>query len=175
MGVNTIHAGRSIPDDIHVVIEIPAHSGPVKYEIDKESGAVFVDRFLTVAMHYQWHYGYVPQTLAKDGDPVDVLVLAPFHVICACVIRCRPVGMLVMEDECGIDHKVLAVPVDHITRHYKKIKNYDDLPESLLATIVHFFKHYKDLDDKKWVKLQGWEDVEAARKEIITSVKRYEE
>lgn len=174
MGVHTIHAGHAIPDDIHVVIEIPAHGGPVKYEIDKDSGAIFVDRFLTTSMHYPGHYGYIPKTLAEDGDPVDVLVLAPFNLICGCVVRCRPVGMLGMEDEAGIDHKILAVPVDHITRHYRAIQNYDDLPASLLRTIAHFFEHYKDLNANKWVKLQGWEDVKAARQEIIESVKRFE-
>jgi inorganic pyrophosphatase len=173
MSLCYVDAGRNVPNEVNVVIEIPANGDPVKYEVDKKSGALFVDRFMTTAMHYPCNYGYIPQTLAEDGDPVDVLVVAPFPILSGSVIRCRPVGKLVMTDEAGEDSKILAVPIDKASVLYRNIKSPQDLPESFLQTITHFFQHYKDLEPGKWVKVTGWQDGEAARDEIINSIERY--
>lgn len=172
MGLKRVKAGKDVPNDINVIIEIPALSPPVKYEVDKESGAVFVDRFMTTAMFYPCNYGYVPETLSEDGDPVDVLVVTPIPLIASSVIRCRPVGMLKMTDESGVDAKILAVPVSKLTKEYDRVESYTDLPAGLLKSIEHFFEHYKDLEPNKWVKIDGWADIEAAKAEIIASVKR---
>lgn len=168
-----IGPGKKTPDEMNVVIEIPSHSDPIKYEVDKETGALCVDRFLGTAMYYPCNYGYVPQTLSEDGDPVDVLVVAPFPLLIGCVIACRPVGMLEMEDESGIDAKILAVPVDKLSTLYHGIKTWEDLPAQLTNSIKHFFEHYKDLEKNKWVKVKAWKGVEAAQEEILTSIKRY--
>ena len=173
MSLNSVHPGKNIPNDINVIIEIPAHSDPVKYEVDKDSGAVFVDRFMGTAMHYPCNYGYVPETLSEDNDPVDVLVVTPVPLISGSVIRCRPVGVLKMTDDGGVDAKILAVPVDKLTALYSDISNYRDMPTPLLSQISHFFQHYKDLEPGKWVKIDGWADVEEAKKEIMDSVERY--
>jgi inorganic pyrophosphatase len=165
--------GRDVPNDINVVIEIPTQSHPVKYEVDKETGTMSVDRFMSTAMYYPCNYGYVPQTLSEDGDPVDVLVITPFPLITGSVIRCRPLGLLKMEDESGIDGKILAVPIDKLTHMYANIKTLKDLPEAMLATIAHFFEHYKDLEKGKWVKVKGWEDFAAVKEELESSIKRY--
>lgn len=175
MGLRMVAAGRQIPEDINVVIEIPARSEPVKYEVDKDTGVLMVDRFLATSMHYPCDYGYVPGTLSEDGDPVDVLVIAPFPLQAGVVVRCRPVGMLRMTDESGPDAKVLAVPVSKLSQMYDHIKKPDDFGKVFLDSIVHFFEHYKDLESGKWVKLAGWEGVEAAKAEILASVKRYKE
>lgn len=175
MSLNQVVAGRNVPDEINVVIEIPANGDPVKYEVDKQSGALFVDRFMSTAMHYPCNYGYVPMTLSEDGDPVDVLVLAPIRLLSGCVIRCRPIGLMEMEDEAGPDCKILAVPVDKTSPIYKDVKSHLDLPKSLLDTIAHFFAHYKDLEPGKWVKVNGWQDGDKAKIEIISSIKRYQE
>lgn len=175
MGIENLQPGKQVPDDINVVIEIPSNSSPIKYEIDKETGMMAVDRFLGTAMFYPCEYGFVPHTLSEDGDPVDVLVVSPFPLIHGAVIRCRPVGMLRMTDESGKDAKILAVPVDKLTIHYQHVKKPEDLGKGLMDAIEHFFKHYKDLEVGKWVKVDGWEDVEAARVEIVASVKRYEQ
>jgi len=143
--------------------------------VDKESGAVFVDRFLTTAMYYPCNYGYVPRTLSGDGDPVDVLVVAQFSLPPGVVVRCRPIGMLAMTDEAGEDAKLLAVPVDKLTPMYKNVKTTGDLPQILLDQISHFFEHYKDLEPGKFVKVQGWRGVEDAAKEIMDGVLRYNE
>ncbi len=173
MNLKHIPAGKNLPDDINVVIEIPAHSAPpVKYEIDKDSGAVFVDRFVSTAMHYPCNYGFVPQTLSEDGDPVDVLVVAPVALPPGSVIRCRPVGVLMMEDESGMDAKVVAVPVSKLTPLYNDVQKCDDLPALLLQQIKHFFEHYKDLEPGKWVKVTGWGDIDAARNEIMKSFEK---
>jgi inorganic pyrophosphatase len=174
MSLNAIKAGQDVPNDMNVVIEIPMHAAPVKYEVDKASGALFVDRFMSTAMFYPANYGYIPQTLSDDGDPVDVLVVAPTPLLSGSVIRCRVVGMLNMTDESGVDAKLLAVPVDKLSKLYRSVKTHEDLPESLLQSIAHFFEHYKDLEEGKWVKVEGWEGPEAARHEILSSIKRYE-
>ena len=173
MSLDKVTPGRDVPNDINVIIEIPSHSDPVKYEVDKETGALFVDRFMSTAMFYPCNYGYIPHTLSEDGDPVDVLVVTPLPLISGSVIRCRPLGVLNMSDEAGVDAKLIAVPVDKLSVLYKECKSTDDLPPSLLAQISHFFEHYKDLENGKWVKVEGWAGVEEAKAEIVASVKRY--
>ncbi len=173
MNLEQITAGKDIPNNINVVIEIPAHSSPVKYELDKESGAMMVDRFMATAMFYPANYGFVPHTLSEDGDPVDVLVVTPHPLITGAVICCRPVGMLKMTDESGVDAKIIAVPVDKLSPLYTDISSTDDLPELLLSQISHFFEHYKDLEKGKWVKIDGWASADEAKTEILSSQKRY--
>ncbi|GFS21655.1 MAG: inorganic pyrophosphatase [Oceanospirillales bacterium LUC14_002_19_P2] len=174
MSFEQIPAGKDIPNDFNVIIEIPANSDPVKYEIDKDSDAVFVDRFMATPMFYPANYGYIPQTLADDGDPIDVLVVTPYPVIHGSVIRCRAVGVLNMTDEKGEDVKLLAVPHDKLTNLYKDVKDYRDLPELLVRQIQHFFENYKDLEEGKWVKVESWEGPEAAREAIVQSVEAYQ-
>lgn len=175
MGLERVPSGKDLPNDFNVVIEIPMHSDPVKYEVDKESGAIFVDRFMSTAMHYPCNYGYIPHTIAGDGDPVDVLVLTQFALPPGVVVRCRPIGMLKMVDEAGEDAKLLAVPVDKLTPMYRSVQSPRDLPQILLDQISHFFEHYKDLEPGKFVKVQGWADIEDAKKEIMTGVERYQQ
>ena len=174
MSLKKVASGRDLPEEINVIIEIPAHAEPVKYEVDKDSGAMFVDRFMATCMHYPCNYGYVPHTLSEDGDPVDVLVPTPFPLMGGSVIRCRPVGVLNMTDESGSDAKLIAVPVSKLTPIYKDVHETKDLSELLLNQIEHFFEHYKDLEPGKWVKIEGWDNAEAAKKEITDSVARYE-
>lgn len=174
MNVEQIAAGKSLPDDVNVIIEIPQHADPVKYEVDKDSGALMVDRFMATAMHYPCNYGYIPHTLCGDGDPADVLVVAPFALVPGSVIRCRPVGVLQMTDESGEDAKILAVPVDKLTPLYSEVKEPADMPRMLLDQITHFFEHYKDLEKGKWVKVNGWEGADAARREIMDAAKRHQ-
>lgn len=173
MILDRVPAGNDLPDDINVIIEIPAHSDPVKYEVDKETGAMFVDRFMTAAMFYPCNYGYIPNTLSDDGDPADVLVVTPIPLISGSVIRCRAVGVLNMDDESGGDAKLIAVPHDKLSVLYRDVKEATDLPPLLLQQITHFFEHYKDLEPNKWVKMKDWGDAEAARKEIMESVERH--
>lgn len=175
MRLENLPAGKQVPDDINVVIEIPSHASPIKYELDKESGMVMVDRFLTTSMFYPCEYGFVPHTLSEDGDPVDVLVVSPFSLFPGSVIRCRPIGMLRMTDESGKDAKILAVPVNKLTPRYQHVNKPADLGQETIDAIEHFFTHYKDLDKGKWVKVDGWEDIEAAKQEILASVKRYQD
>jgi len=175
MGLERVPSGKDLPNDFNVVIEIPMHSDPVKYEVDKESGAVFVDRFMSTAMHYPCNYGYIPHTIAGDGDPVDVLVMTQFALPPGVVVRCRPIGMLKMVDEAGEDAKLLAVPVDKLTPMYRSVQSPRDLPQVLLDQISHFFEHYKDLEPGKFVKVQGWADIEEAKKEIMAGVDRYQQ
>jgi inorganic pyrophosphatase len=175
MNLDRVDSGNDVPNEINVIIEIPAHSDPVKYELDKETGAMFVDRFMSSAMHYPCNYGYVPHTLSRDGDPVDVLVLSPAPLISGAVIRCRPVGVLRMADESGDDAKVLALPVDKLTKSYLRVDSYRDLPRDLLDRIAHFFEHYKDLDEGKWVRVDGWGGVDEAKQEILNSVRMYQD
>ncbi|MDA8693918.1 inorganic diphosphatase [Pseudomonadales bacterium] len=170
MSINDIPAGKNLPDEINVIIEIPANSDPVKYEVDKDTGALLVDRFMATAMFYPCNYGYIPNTLSEDGDPLDVLVPTPYPLINGAVIKCRPVGVLKMEDESGIDAKLIAVPVDKLSVIYRDIKEATDLPALLLQQIEHFFEHYKDLEKGKWVKVQGWADAAEAKVEIIKAV-----
>ena len=173
MNFDNIAPGKDIPNDINVAIEIPANSSPIKYEIDKESHAVFVDRFMATPMFYPANYGYVPNTLSEDGDPLDVLVVTPYAVVPGSVIRARPVGILNMSDEAGKDAKILAVPHSKLTTLYDNIQNYSDLPELLIKQIEHFFENYKDLEAGKWVKVDGWADAEAARQEVLKSVEAF--
>jgi len=175
MNLDRVTPGRDVPNDFNVIIEIPMNADPIKYEVDKATGAMFVDRFMSTAMHYPCNYGYVPRTLSGDGDPVDVLVISPFPLITGVVVRCRPVGMLRMEDEAGEDTKVLAVPIDKLTNLYRHIESPRDVPEARLATIAHFFEHYKDLERGKWVKVKGWVGAAEAKKEILDGIKRYKQ
>ena len=172
MSLNEVDSGRDIPNDINVVIEIPMNADPVKYEVDKNTGTLFVDRFMATPMFYPVNYGYIPNTLSQDGDPVDALVIAPAPLLSGSVVRCRPIGMLKMTDESGVDAKLLTVPVTKLTKLYDNIKSYQDLPKTFLASIEHFFSHYKDLEEGKWVKVDGWDGIEAAHAEIISSVQR---
>jgi len=163
MDLSRIPIGRNPPHEVNVVIEIPQGGAPVKYEIDKASGAMFVDRFLHTAMFYPANYGFVPHTLSEDGDPIDVLVIGPTPVVSGCVLRARPIGALLMEDDKGLDEKVLAVPVDDLHPFYRNVSSLRDLPEIMLQQIEHFFVHYKDLEKGKWAKVQRWaEPLEAA-------------
>jgi len=173
MNLDRVISGTNVPVDVNVIIEIPAHSDPVKYEVDKDSGAMFVDRFMTTAMHYPCNYGYIPHTLSADGDPVDVMVTTPVPLISGSVIRCRPVGVLKMTDESGDDAKILAVPIDALSRLYLNAHDINDMPTTLLDQIAHFFEHYKDLDEGKWVRVDGWRGVGDARAEIMASVEMY--
>ena len=173
MDFDKVPAGKELPDDINVAIEIPANSNPIKYEIDKDSHALFVDRFMATPMFYPANYGYIPQTLSEDGDPLDVLVVTPYPVAPGSVIRSRPVGILKMSDEAGVDAKLIAVPHSKLTPLYDEVKEYSDLPQLLISQIEHFFENYKDLEPGKWVKVDGWDSAEAARKEIQASEERY--
>ncbi len=166
MNFDKIPAGKSLPDDFYVVIEIPANSSPVKYEVDKDMGAVMVDRFMATPMFYPANYGFIPNTLSEDGDPLDVLVITPYPVVPGAIIRCRPVGVLNMSDEAGQDAKLLAVPHGKLTTIYDDINDIDDVPELLIKQIEHFFENYKDLEKGKWVKVDKWEGREAARQAI---------
>ncbi len=170
MSYQAIPPGKKPPQDIYVVIEIPAQHSPIKYEIDKDSETLFVDRFLGTAMFYPANYGYIPNTLSEDGDPLDVLVVAPHPVAPGAVIRARPVGMLMMEDESGLDAKLVAVPHDKLSPAYAHVQEIEDLPPQLLAQIKHFFEHYKDLEPGKWVKVTGWAGREAAEAEVLKAI-----
>ncbi|MCB1826118.1 MAG: inorganic diphosphatase [Candidatus Competibacteraceae bacterium] len=175
MILDRVGAGHNLPDEFNVIIEIPAHSDPVKYEVDKESGALFVDRFMNTAMHYPCNYGYIPNTLCEDGDPLDVLVVAPLPVISGCVVRCRPLGVLKMTDEGGGDAKLLAVPIKKECALYDDIESVQQMPKAQLNQIAHFFQHYKDLDTGKWVRLDGWGNLEEAKAEVLKSVELYKQ
>lgn len=174
MILENVTPGKNLPEEVNVIVEIPALSDPIKYEVDKDTGAMFVDRFMLTCMHYPCNYGYVPKTLSEDGDPLDVLVPTPNPLISGAVIECRPVGVLNMEDESGIDTKLIAVPVSKITPLYDDVKEAIDLPSLLLNQIKHFFEHYKDLDNGKWVKVVDWSDAAEAKRQIEESVKRFE-
>ena len=170
MSYNSIPAGKELPHDIFVAIEIPANSSPIKYEIDKDYDALMVDRFMATPMFYPANYGYIPNTLSEDGDPLDVLVVTPYPVVPGSVIRARPIGILNMSDEAGQDAKLLAVPHDKLTALYQDVKEYSDLPELLIKQIEHFFENYKDLEPGKWVKVDGWAGVEEAKAAIQKAV-----
>lgn len=173
MGYSTIPAGKDLPNDIYVTIEIPANASPIKYEIDKEMDALLVDRFMAAPMFYPANYGYINNTLADDGDALDVLVITPYPVAPGSVIRARPVGVLKMSDEAGGDEKLLAVPHEKLSQLYNDIHDIDDVPQLLKDQIVHFFEHYKDLEKGKWVKVEGWENADAAREAIMKSAAAY--
>jgi inorganic pyrophosphatase len=173
MSLHNVTAGAKAPDEFNVIIEIPMNADPIKYEVDKETSAIFVDRFLGTSMHYPTNYGYVPKTLSGDGDPVDVLVVTPVPLIPGVVVTCRPIGILKMQDEAGDDAKVLAVPIPKILSLYNWEKP-EDLSAARLKVIAHFFEHYKDLEPGKWVKILGWEGPDAARKEIVDGIAAYQ-
>jgi len=173
MSFNNIPVGKDAPNDVFVAIEIPANHAPIKYEIEKEYDALMVDRFMATPMFYPANYGYIPQTLADDGDALDVLVVTPYPVAPGSVIRCRPIGVLNMTDEAGEDAKLVAVPHTKITKMYDGVEDITDLPQLLRDQIAHFFENYKDLEVGKWVKVEGWEGVEAAKKAIVDSIEAY--
>jgi inorganic pyrophosphatase len=172
MRIDAIQTGKNPPDDINVIIEVPVGGEPIKYEMDKASGTLFVDRFLYTPMRYPGNYGFVPHTLSADGDPIDVLVCNTRAIVPGAVMNCRPVGVLVMEDEAGGDEKIIAVPSNKITRRYEAIKTATDLPEITRQQIQHFFEHYKDLEPGKWVKLKSWGDVTVAKQLIVEAIER---
>lgn len=171
MGIEFVKIGDNPPEEINVVIEVPKGASAVKYEMDKDSGMIFVDRLIATPMYYPAHYGFIPHTLSEDGDPLDVLVVEEENLVPGCVIPVRPIGVLIMEDESGKDEKILAVPTSSITKRYKDISSYKDLPETLIGQIKHFFEHYKDLEEGKWVKVTGWEGLESAKEIIQSSIK----
>jgi inorganic pyrophosphatase len=173
MSLFNVTAGKKVPHEFNVIIEIPMNADPIKYEVDKESGALFVDRFMMTAMHYPANYGYVPQTIAEDHDPVDVLVHTPFPLVPGVVVRCRPLGALRMDDESGGDAKLLAVPTDDICPLFVHWKTIADVPDIRLRQIQHFFEHYKDLEAGKWVKVLGWAGLDVAHAEVMNGLKRY--
>ncbi len=175
MSFEKVPAGKNLPHDLNVIIEIPANSSPVKYEIDKDSDAIFVDRFMAAPMFYPANYGYINETLADDGDALDVLVITPHPVLTGSVIRCRAVGILNMTDEAGEDAKLVAVPHEKLTQMYNDVHDINDLPEMLLNQIKHFFENYKTLEKGKWVKVEGWSDAAAARAAIEASAKAYQD
>jgi inorganic pyrophosphatase len=172
MRLDAISPGANPPHEINVVIEVPIGGEPIKYEMDKASGALFVDRFLYTAMRYPGNYGFIPHTLSADGDPCDVIVANTRAIAPGAVMSCRPVGVLLMEDEAGGDEKIIAVPSNKLTRRYEKVENYSDLPQITLQQIEHFFSHYKDLESGKWVRVLGWGDAERARQIITESMTR---
>lgn len=172
MGLGSVPTGNNPPEEINVVIEIPKDSEPVKYEVDKQSGAIFVDRILSTPMRYPCNYGYVPHTLCGDGDPADVLVVLPLPLVPGSVIRCRPVGVLRMSDEAGSDEKLLAVPVDKVFSGYAHINDIAQVSGHWLERIGHFFEHYKDLEKGKWVKLDGWGGAQEAKKILLQAIAR---
>ncbi len=172
MDITQVSAGRNPPTDLHALIEIPVGGTPVKYELDKRSGAMFVDRFLHTAMFYPGNYGFIPQTLSEDGDPIDVLVIAPVAVASGAIIRCRPVGALLMEDNAGLDEKVIAVPVDDLHPFYSGIEEYTDLPQIMRDQIAHFFNHYKDLEHGKWTEIGAWVNSKKSQDLIMAAIAR---
>lgn len=173
MSLQKVTPGAKAPDQFNVIIEIPMNADPIKYEVDKESGALFVDRFMSTAMHYPCNYGYIPQTLSDDGDPVDVLVITPFPLHPGVVVTCRPIGVLKMDDEAGGDAKLLAVPIDKVLGIYTHWQKPEDLNDLRLQQIQHFFEHYKDLEPGKWVKVKGWEGPDSAREEVRSGMAAY--
>jgi inorganic pyrophosphatase len=172
MRLDAVPAGQNPPEDINVIIEVPVGGEPIKYEMDKASGTLFVDRFLYTPMRYPGNYGFVPHTLSADGDPIDVLVCNTRAIVPGAVMNCRPVGVLVMEDDAGGDEKVIAVPSLKLTRRYARVRNYTDLPDITVQQIQHFFEHYKDLEPGKWVKIDHWGDADEARRLISEAMVR---
>jgi inorganic pyrophosphatase len=172
MRIDAISIGNNPPDDVNVVIEVPVGGQPIKYELDKEAGTLVVDRFLYTPMTYPGNYGFVPHTLSGDGDPIDVLVCNTRQLIPGCLINVRPIGVLIMEDNAGLDEKVIAVPSPHLTRRYENVTDYTDLPDITLKQVEHFFEHYKDLEPGKWVKIGGWHDAAFAKKMIMEAIER---
>ena len=173
MSFEKVKTGKDVPNDVNVIIEIPLDSEPVKYEVDKKSGAIFVDRMLTTAMRYPCNYGYVPHTLCGDGDPLDAMVVMPVRLIPGSVINCRPIGVLLMKDEAGTDEKLLVVPGNKVTPLYKDVETIRQMPPPVLDQIAHFFEHYKDLEKGTWVKIEGWDGPKDAKRLIVESIARF--
>ena len=173
MHIEFITSGKNVPKEINVVIEVPVGGEPIKYEMDKEAGTLFVDRFLYTSMRYPGNYGFIPHTLSDDGDPVDVLVANQRAIVPGAVMACRPIGVLKMQDEAGGDEKIIAVPVPRLTRRYENVHNYLDLPDITVQQIQHFFEHYKDLEPGKWVKVLGWGNAIEAESLIMDGIERY--
>lgn len=173
MRIDAISIGKNPPEDVNVIVEVPVGGQPIKYEMDKDAGALVVDRFLYTPMTYPGNYGFVPHTLSEDGDPIDVLICNTRPLVPGCVINVRPIGVMIMEDDGGKDEKIIAVPSPKLTRRYDKIQNYTDMPEITLKQIEHFFEHYKDLEPGKWVKIGGWQGVDVAKTLIIEAIARY--
>ena len=172
MNIDKLLTGTNPPEDINVIIEVPIGGEPIKYEMDKASGALVVDRFLYTSMRYPGNYGFIPHTLSEDGDPCDVIVCNTRAIAPGAIINCRPVGVLLMEDESGGDEKILAVPSTKLTRRYEKVREHTDLPEITVHQIEHFFEHYKDLEKTKWVKILGWGDSAKAKALIMDAIER---
>ncbi|MAU40780.1 MAG: inorganic diphosphatase [Kordiimonas sp.] len=175
MSLDNVRAGLNPPEEINVIIEVPAGGAPVKYEMHKRSGALLVDRILHTPMRYPANYGFIPHTMSEDGDPTDVLVVCQHELVPGCIIRARPIGVLLMEDEAGMDEKLIAVPDTKTDPTYEGVKSYTDLPQLLLDQIRHFFEHYKDLESDKWVKVIGWEDADVAMEKISEGIRRENE
>lgn len=172
MHLEAIAIGRDVPREVNVIVEVPVGGEPIKYEMDKASGTLVVDRFLYTSMRYPGNYGFIPHTLSDDGDPCDVLIANQRGIVPGAIVAVRPVGVLRMQDEAGGDEKIVAVPVPRLTRRYEKVHNYTDLPEITLQQIEHFFQHYKDLETTKWVKVLGWGDAREAEAMILQSIER---
>jgi inorganic pyrophosphatase len=173
MRIDAIKIGNNPPEDVNVIVEVPVGGDPIKYELDKEAGALVVDRFLYTPMHYPGNYGFVPHTLSEDGDPIDVLIASTRPLVPGCVINVRPIGVLMMEDNSGKDEKIIAVPSPKLTLRYEKVHEYTDMPDITIKQIEHFFEHYKDLEPGKWVKLDGWRGATDARRLIVEAIERY--
>lgn len=172
MNLAAVSIGKNPPEEVNVVIEVPIGGEPIKYEMDKDSGALMVDRFLYTSMRYPGNYGFIPHTLSDDGDPVDVIVANTRAIVPGAIMSCRIVGVLMMEDEAGGDEKLVAVPSSKLTKRYDSVKNYTDLPEITLKQIEHFFEHYKDLEPNKWVKITGWRDAAFAKEKVLEGIAR---
>jgi len=172
MRIEAIPVGDNPPDDVNVIIEVPVGGQPIKYEMDKEAGVLVVDRFLHTPMTYPGNYGFVPHTLSEDGDPIDVLVCNTRQLVPGCVINVRPIGALMMEDDSGMDEKIIAVPTPHLTKRYEGVYDFSDLPQITLQQIQHFFEHYKDLEPGKWVQIGDWRDAAAAKRMIENAIER---
>jgi inorganic pyrophosphatase len=172
MDITKIPPGRNPPEEVNVLIEVPLRADPIKYELDKKTGAIFVDRYLYTTMFYPCNYGFIPNTLSDDGDPIDVMVVGRMPVLPGAILRARPIGVLKMVDEAGNDEKILAVPIDKITPVHRAVRSYTDIPELDLARIAHFFEHYKDLEPDKWVKIEGWGGPEEAHELIMAAIAR---
>lgn len=172
MNLDKISIGKNPPHDVNVVIEVPMNAAPVKYEFDKEIGAPVVDRFLSTPMYYPCNYGFIPHTMADDGDPLDVLVVSRYPLIVGCVINVKPIGVILMSDEKGNDEKIIAVPSGKLHKAYNDVNHLSDLPQGFLAEIIHFFERYKDLEDGKWVKVTGSDSAEKAREVILSSIEK---
>ncbi len=173
MRIDKVSYGDNWPEEVNVIIEIPSHGDPVKYEVDKDTGAMFVDRFMTAAMHYPCNYGYIPKTLSSDGDPIDVLVLAPYPLLPGSVVKCRPISVLNTTDQSGDDPKVLMVPISSVCSEYDNYQTVEDVCPHLLGRISHFFEHYKDLEEGKWARVSGWGSVSHAKDEITNGISKY--